>query len=711
MNSVQFLLKHQFSSLTLENKIEIKQLGRHTPDLKLQVEVKSQKKHFTRKFNKELYKIHLWLCGCNVLNAVFCFPCILFQGELPWTKTGVRDLNHINEKIKKHEMSAAHMNNVLNLTMLGTTNIATMLDSAYRKSIELYNENVSKNRYVLNIIINCIRFCGKFELALRGHSETDMSLNPGVFRGLINFSAELDEALKTHLDKSATFKGTSNTIQNELLQCMLAVCHDEISSEIKNATYLAVIADETTDVSNIFQMALVYRYINPEGKPVERFWGFLRPSQHDAESLALCIKNELHRHIQDVPQKLIAQTYDGASVMSGSINGVHAKIKKIYPNAQYVHCYAHQLNLIMSNVASVSRSVRVFFANLGGFCTFFSTSPQRTSILDEVVGKRLPRSVPTRWNFQSRTVNTVYEYRDDLFECMEVIEMEKTEIKHPPTIEKASGLKRTLKDNDFLFWLNFFVKIMPHVDILYNQVQKREIDTIYVKKSVENFVGEITNVRNNITLGNIEESPDNNENEIGNKRRRKEMSSATRNREAIEVCDVIICQAVDRFNFTGHLIASNLFLPEKFNEYSRNFPDDYLRQTVVAYPYFDTNKLRTELSLIYNRSEFHKMSGALALFSFLYANNLDSTFEETIKLLKIIITVPVSSAEAERCFSTLKRIKTFLRNTMSQDRLSSLAMLSIEKDFITNIPNFNNKVIHKFVQLKSRRIDLEYKKV
>ncbi|KAF3859042.1 hypothetical protein F7725_021441 [Dissostichus mawsoni] len=51
---------------------------------------------------------------------------------------------------------------------------------------------------------------------------------------------------------------------------------------------------------------------------------------------------------------------------------------------------------------------------------------------------------------------------------------------------------------------------------------------------------------------------------------------------------------------------------------------------------------------------------------FFMENNLQSTFTETVRLLKILITTPMTTAESERCFSTLKRIKTFLRNTMSQ---------------------------------------------
>jgi len=71
----------------------------------------------------------------------------------------------------------------------------------------------------------------------------------------------------------------------------------------------------------------------------------------------------------------------------------------------------------------------------------------------------------------------------------------------------------------------------------------------------------------------------------------------------------------------------------------------------------------------------------------------------------------MTSAEAEQSFSTLKRIKTFLRSTMSEDRLSALSMLSIEKLMIKNIPNFNEKVIDMFAEKNERRIELIYKNV
>ena len=116
-----------------------------------------------------------------------------------WTKSGLTDINHLSERVK----------NVLQLALVGTVNIAEQFDSQYRRNIALHNEKVRHNRCMLNIIINCVRFCGSFELALRGRDESDMSSNPGIFRGLIDFSAELDVALKTLLESATVFKGLS----------------------------------------------------------------------------------------------------------------------------------------------------------------------------------------------------------------------------------------------------------------------------------------------------------------------------------------------------------------------------------------------------------------------------------------------------------------------------------------------------------------------
>ena len=73
--------------------------------------------------------------------------------------------------------------------------------------------------------------------------------------------------------------------------------------------------------------------------------------------------------------------------------------------------------------------------------------------------------------------------------------------------------------------------------------------------------------------------------------------------------------------------------------------------------------------------------------------------------------MPITSASAERNFSTLKRIKTYLRNTTDEERLSSLAIISIEKKLLKNLLIKEGKydeIINEFAK-KDRRIELSYK--
>uniref|UniRef100_A0A3B1JLC4 HAT C-terminal dimerisation domain-containing protein n=1 Tax=Astyanax mexicanus TaxID=7994 RepID=A0A3B1JLC4_ASTMX len=48
-----------------------------------------------------------------------------------------------------------------------------------------------------------------------------------------------------------------------------------------------------------------------------------------------------------------------------------------------------------------------------------------------------------------------------------------------------------------------------------------------------------------------------------------------------------------------------------------------------------------------------------------------------LQLCKVAVSIPVTTASCERSFSTLKLVKTYLRSTMTDERLSNLGVLSI----------------------------------
>jgi hypothetical protein len=68
---------------------------------------------------------------------------------------------------------------------------------------------------------------------------------------------------------------------------------------------------------------------------------------------------------------------------------------------------------------------------------------------------------------------------------------------------------------------------------------------------------------------------------------------------------------------------------------------------------------------------------------------------------RILLTVPVTIASAERSFLKLKLLKNYLRSTMSQERLNDLAMCTIEKDILDTIDL--NTILDDFASRNARK--------
>ena len=53
---------------------------------------------------------------------------------------------------------------------------------------------------------------------------------------------------------------------------------------------------------------------------------------------------------------------------------------------------------------------------------------------------------------------------------------------------------------------------------------------------------------------------------------------------------------------------------------------------------------------------------------------------EVVKLTKLILVMPATNAASERLFSAMRCIKSYLRSTMTQDRLDHLMILHVHKE-------------------------------
>nr|XP_022914668.1 uncharacterized protein LOC111425118 [Onthophagus taurus] len=99
------------------------------------------------------------------------------------------------------------------------------------------------------------------------------------------------------------------------------------------------------------------------------------------------------------------------------------------------------------------------------------------------------------------------------------------------------------------------------------------------------------------------------------------------------------------------------------------------------------NDLFTELKVLRGLlpAEVETAAGVLR-----FMNRIQNPYPNTFIAYRILLTIPVTVASAERSFSRLKLTKTYLRSSMSQERLTSLATLSIEADTTAKV-NFGKK--------------------
>ncbi|XP_034082159.1 zinc finger MYM-type protein 1-like [Gymnodraco acuticeps] len=92
---------------------------------------------------------------------------------------------------------------------------------------------------------------------------------------------------------------------------------------------------------------------------------------------------------------------------------------------------------------------------------------------------------------------------------------------------------------------------------------------------------------------------------------------------------------------------------------------------------------------------------ALELLSFIHKKNLNELYPNLWIALRIVCTLPVTVASAERSFSKLKLIKTYLRSCMGQDRLTGLAIISINHEIGKQLSY--DDIIDDFASKKARK--------
>lgn len=134
-------------------------------------------------------------------------------------------------------------------------------------------------------LLYVVCYLSELKLCLWGYNKTEKFSNQRNY--VIILLEKFYESLKTHLKNSTVFKGTSNLNQNDLISCLGKVVERKIKSEIEETTLIAIVLNETTDVTNISQLLRVVCSVNKERVVKESFLGFLNVTTQRTKAVFL----------------------------------------------------------------------------------------------------------------------------------------------------------------------------------------------------------------------------------------------------------------------------------------------------------------------------------------------------------------------------------------------------------------------------------------
>lgn len=280
------------------------------------------------------------------------------------------------------------------------------------------------------------------------------------------------------------------------------------------------------------------------------------------------------------------------------------------------------------------------------------------------------------------------------------------------TLSCAKGFCQTIQDFDFNFFLLMFRNILPQATITFNIIQTKIFDVTYCNNVILDFLNYLKNMKNDFEHIWLKLEQYYTETPPSSKKQKLSIDKKTNYCKLyIEIIDVFISKTNERYSKITHLIFFSLLDFSKFEQYINQFPTKAMNSLKDKYSeHFDFALLQSELSIIYSSKEFHK-ANIHELWVYLKSTDLSDCLSQVTKLTSLIVTIPATSSGTKCSFSYLKRIKTHLQNSQSQNRPLDSSLLSIEKQLLAKIQNqktFYDDVIDDFTK-KSRNIDLIFK--
>ena len=429
-------------------------------------------------------------------------------------------------------------------------------------------------------------------------------------------------------------------------------------------------------------------------------------------------------------EAVVGQSYDGASVMSSTAVGTCSYVKQYCQYADYYHCSAHALNLTLVHASKIP-VVRNMIGTVKAITTFLSTSNKKKIVLASVLqqssshtnGGRLQSLCETRWVERVTALEKfVANYVHIVRTLMAISRWQDHEAKG-----KAMSLFKAITDSTFIITLFCCVATTTNIDVLSKTLQQESTCLQNAMGHVQDIIATLEDDRSNseqrfkkimqwvkdtVACLKIEIVPP----RVCNRSTQRANPNVTSPLDYFRVTvyipflDMVLQQLKFRFNekskFAGLF---DILLPSKC--YNDDAMEEQFEQLWSTYSsLLHANNVQPEDIRGMNalaqyrqwvmkwKREFSEKSPADHTTTMQHCNVY--VYPTIHALLTIASILPVSTATVERSFSSLRLLKTYLRNRTSGERLNGLTMMYIYGDEEIDI----DRIIERFASAKKRRL-------
>ena len=699
-----------------------------------------KKRHFSAHYlervldNGEKLK-RRWLVYSQSADKVFCFCCKIFQATAvnvsSLAMAGSKDWKHLNDILKQLERSATHFSAYGKWMEAETRRkLNKGIDEEHQR---IMRGEIQHWRSVLERLIAISVYLAEHNMAFRGSSDKLFTANNGNFLGLVQLLGKYDDVMHEHLRRVSSDECHDHycgkTIQNELLNLLSSKVLENILNRLRDAKYYSIILDCTPDVSHAEKMSFTVRFVEEDEKKIcirEHIIGFKTVSESTGEGLTEVLMNTLTENGIDI-KNCRGQGYDNGANMKGRNKGVQARVLKENKRACFLPCSCHSLNLVVSDAASSSVESVSLFGILQRIYVLFSASVQRWKILTDHISNLTVKPLSgTRWESRIEAVKPVrYQTKEISDALLEIAQSRQADagLRH-----EAQCLADQVTDFKFLISVTVWYDVLFQINIASKSMQGINMDIARATSLLKSCVQFLMSYRESgyaeavIVAKEIAESlgSDVNFKERPRQRRKKrlfEYESSDNDNSTPEqrfmrdffyaLVDCAQSSIDERFKqleehakiwtflYNLHKLPRN----EELDSHCAN-----LEKSLTDGENTDINGADLSMELKHLRHIFPQepvKGSPQDVLQYISTTDTRDIFPNVWVALRILLTLPVTVAAGERSFSKLKLIKTYLRSTMADERLTSLAILSIENSVAHSLDI--SDMVQQFARAKARK--------